>query len=182
MYDVIIDVETFGNSKNAIIASIGAVVFKLESGQIYDTININIDVKSAYELGLEFDPDTVLWWLKQDETPRLNLLDKNRYKITDALGKLSMFLNTYKDIIVWGKGPEFDVSLLENAYQKAQLPLPWIYYNTDSVRSYFRLNKRLNLGIEEKKATVKHDALADALAETETVINIFQQLKKRMGL
>ena len=175
-YDLMIDLETFGNNSNSIIVSIGAVVFSLDTSQIYDTLYSKVDTQSAYDLGLEFSPSTVMWWMKQSSEARSKLNEKGE-TIQMVLSKLSNFVKPYSNLTAWGKGPEFDLKILETAYEKAQLPLPWKYYSTDSVRSYYRLNRKLNLGITETKPTVAHDSLSDAIAQTQTVIEIYNKLR-----
>lgn len=62
------DLETLGLCKNAVIIRIAAVVFDLDTGETREEIDLQISSKSCVKAGLKIDGDTVAWWLRENET------------------------------------------------------------------------------------------------------------------
>jgi len=67
MNNIMLDLETMGNGNNAAIIAIGAVKFDQD---ITDRFYKTIDLDSSVDVGLEIDPSTVLWWMKQGDDAR----------------------------------------------------------------------------------------------------------------
>ena len=60
---LMVDIETMGIKSNFAIISIGAVEFKIETGETGKEFYRNVTLKSSVELGLNVDADTVMWWM-----------------------------------------------------------------------------------------------------------------------
>ena len=176
MNHVMIDLETFGTRTNSVIVSIGAVQFDPYSQARGETFHEAIDVKSAVGHGMKIDPSTVLWWLEQSDDARAKLVNKvkSASSLATALGAFRSFLQRIPDVRVWGNGADFDLALLQQAYESIGQEKPWKY---NASRCYRTL--RSEFGIEEDYVAplVAHDALEDAIAQARTAQNTFARLR-----
>lgn len=153
--EVMIDLETLGTSPGCAILSIAAVPFNIYS-PIEDFYE-RVASASCIECGLVVDDATVQWWNKQDPAARTEAFGGETL-IATALTNLTYYLNSLGDIRVWGNGASFDVPILEAAYKKLNLPVPWKYYDS----MCYRTLKNLYKGIPAGENTKKHNALEDA--------------------
>ena len=83
--------------------------------------------------------------------------NKDRIQIQDALRKLSIFVRDCK--YIWCQGINFDPVILENAYRKCKIQIPWKYYNLRDTRTVFDICK-IDLKNFTKPDT-HHNALQD---------------------
>ena len=128
--------------QNAVIVSIGAVEFNLETGETGDVFYQKIDIQSCLNIGLEVKGSTIYWWLKQNEKARLEL-QLNTNSIIDVLKDFASFVTPFGDnkyYKVWGNPASFDLGILSNAYNKAKMTIPWFYRNERDMRTLVGLN------------------------------------------
>jgi hypothetical protein len=170
MTDNMIDLETLGVGPNAAILTIGWCNFNAhDPNHTMVSDKIHVDVGSCVSRGMEVDDSTVRWWLTQSDEARGALMTSPPVSIYDAL---VMFAEQFKgDEYVWGNGANFDVSILESAYKRCGIELPWKFYN---VRCY-RTMKSL-VQIPKVVPTIPHCAAADALAQAVHLQNIYSTL------
>ncbi len=179
MQDVMVDLETLGTGTNALILSIGAQAFQLETQQLYpqQCIRLKIDPVDAQRLGQVIDASTVSWWLKQDENARQSLSSDFQDTLLGALRKFTDWLNTYGPRRVWGNGATFDISILEDAYNLAGIAAPWKFRDVRDMRTIIDVAARLGVEVPRVKPTIAHDALADATAQAIWVNRTFAALQ-----
>lgn len=86
MDDLMIDLETLGDSQNSAIVQIGACYFNRITGRIGDTLSLYIDIEDSLKYG-EITPSTIQWWLQQSKKAQDSVFGKDKYKHTlnDAL-------------------------------------------------------------------------------------------------
>lgn len=169
MVNVMLDLETLGNSNNAVIVSIGAVVF--DTGGLKDEFYINIDPESCVAEGLALDASTVLWWLKQSEAARGAITSPARPPVSlrSALDQFSKWIPV--DSRVWGNGATFDNVILENAYRATGLPAPWGYWNSLCYRTLKSIFWNVEYPVFEG---VAHNALDDAKHQAKHAVAILR--------
>lgn len=165
-YSIQIDIETFSQKKTAAVASIGAVKFN-DTG-ILDTFSINIDPKSCKEFGLHFDTQTIEWW-KSQKPEAYASLKNNRIKLPEALAEFSIWYGS-KSTETWACGPDFDLVILDNAYQVCSLETPWKYYHHRCFRTFKAMFKSdtIRLG-------TYHDARDDAIYQTQYMLDVLNK-------
>jgi hypothetical protein len=174
-----IDLETLGTQPGSVILSIGAVLFdpalppdRCMGEQFYCVINR----QSCVNAGLTVDPDTLTWWEKQSAGARQVLLDAENPEVSDTLeDALKMFAAFLPEgVKVWSNGANFDQPLLDVAYNRMGIALPWKYYNSRCYRTV------VNLHPDEKRLrpinVLAHNALEDAKWQTKHLVNIAQLL------
>lgn len=180
MQHVMIDLETFGTRSNSVIVTIGAVQFDPHSNRIGDVFHYAIDPKSAMLHGMKMDASTIFWWLEQAEAARSALVAKAKAasSLGSTLGAFRSYLHGIEQacgaVFVWGNGADFDLALLQQAYESVGQEKPWKY---NASRCFRTLRSEFGVDTDYVKPTVAHDALADAVAQAHTAQNIFARLK-----
>jgi len=178
MRDVMVDLETLGNSPGAAILSIGAVAFDPETGEMdddgfYTVVNTN----SCVCAGLRFDQGTLDWWREQSDEARQVLKEAMSPKAPTLKNALIAF-NGYlyargKDVRVWGNGSDFDNALLAVAYRAADVTPGWKFWNSRC----FRTLKNLSPGTTVQRLGTYHNALDDARTQAAHALRIFAELR-----
>lgn len=173
MHGIMLDIETLGTSHNALILSIGAAEFK--DGEILFSFHTKIEPNSCVEAGLTIDPNTVLWWLEQSDEARRSVLTGIRVPLENALLELTNVFD-WKGKQVWANGTTFDITILESAFKAFDCPPPWQYWNVMDYRTVKNMVPRDIYQACKVDASVKHDALADAIAQAKTLMNIMERI------
>ncbi len=151
---VMVDLETLGKRPGSIIFALGAV--KFGEGKILAEFYERIDPESCERLGLKMDVDTVLWWMKQSDAARAEVLLPGR-PLTEVLTEFSTWVGDL-EAEMWGNGATFDNSLLVAAYECIPLPLPWKFPNDRC----FRTVRSLHPERPFLRTGTRHNALDDA--------------------
>lgn len=173
MSHVMIDLETLGTQPGSVILSVGAVVFdpsKPPESCLGDELYLVINRGSCEALNMEVNKETLGWWSKQSAEARKVLDEAEATDITlrDALRRLSRFIP--EGAKIWSNGANFDQPLLDVAYTRAQLPLPWKYWNSRCYRTVLSMYPREK---EVRPATVlAHNALEDAKWQAKHMVNV----------
>lgn len=173
MNDLMIDTETLGVRPGSIIASIGAVEFDAQTGAIGRLFSANIDLDSAERAGLTMDVSTVRWWMRQSDQARETTFTKGGKSVDLAMLELSQFTRSVSPTRIWAHSPSFDIVLLEAAYRLINLPFPFSFTQTRDTRTIFDL-----AGVKPEKPGIAHNALDDAVAQANAVIEAHRLLGK----
>lgn len=173
MNHIMIDNETLGVTADAVILSIGAVKFDLETGDVDDAgfyASISIDSNLAY--GRRIDESTLIWWFKQEAAAQ-QVFHEPKETLENALVMLSDWVGT-GDYQVWSNGADFDIPMLAHAYRQCGIELPWKFYGSRCYRTYKNLPgaKAVKLPL----AGVKHNAMADAFNQAQHVCAVHKAL------
>lgn len=173
MKHVMIDLETMGTTANAVILSIGAVAFDLESDEISDDgFYASISIDSNLDYGRRIQEDTLLWWLKQPAAA-LNVFHEEKTTLAEALEDFSNWMGT-DDKFVWSNGADFDLPMIAHAYSQVGIEVPWKFWNSRCFRTYKNLPGAKTVKVENPG--VKHNALADAYTQALYVQAIHKHL------
>ena len=175
MNHLMIDLETLGTTADSVIMSIGAVKFDLEGDTVedegfYSSISIDSNLKAKRRV----NESTMIWWLQQSAEAQ-KIFHEPKVHLPAALTELSGWLKS-NDWIVWSKGANFDIPILEHAYKSIGMEPPWKFWNTRCVRTYMALPGAK--GLQANTEGVKHNALSDAYEQAKTIQMIHQKLFK----
>lgn len=117
MKDLMIDIETMGNTSNATMIQLAGIYFDRYTGETGKEFCINIDENSCKAMGFMSDQSTVDWWAKQDQ----NILNNIRSSCNDAVDAITQFHAFYKlggfDVNIWSHAT-FDFVIVQNYLQK----------------------------------------------------------------
>lgn len=165
MKHLMIDLETLSIRTNAVVLSIGAVIF--DENNIIDTLHLFLEPESQEAKGRSILPSTVMWWLQQSDEARKNLIAGEKNSTARALEHFTGWVLGHAPDCVWGNGAGFDNVITETLMRDYNAPIPWQHYQNQCYRTLkARLtNKAIKKGIMWHQPTVAHDALADALAQ-----------------
>ncbi len=153
--NVMIDLETLSTEPTAAILSIGAVSFFCDDPkEFYD----KVDTKENLA-GFDTSASTLAWWDKQNSTVRAEAFSGTK-PLNVVLDGLTEFLDSLqRPVTVWGKGANFDISILEHAYKVYSKKIPWKFTN---IRCYRTLEAIAQIQLPKMDFFAKHNALADA--------------------
>ena len=176
MIDLMIDIETLGNTPNAVCIQIAAVFFDRHTKELGAEFSIKIDPKSCEDSGFVVDESTLKWWATQDQEIFKDLTTGG-VPAKDALESFLSFLRTNhpytKDIIVWSHAT-FDFVIVQNylkALTKGYLP----YQGARDIRTLVDLAKLDLNSYDWSKKT--HNALDDCKFQIDYCCDAINKLK-----
>lgn len=191
-----LDIETKGTSKRAVVLSVGAVAFtdygflneypKTEPAVFYGQVPWDDPTQSDRVV----DDATMQWWDGQYEAKRiLQAPDSAQRKwvypdLRSLLLALSEFVVAEKNDAgrIISKGIDFDVGILSEAYYEHKLPVPWKFWHTRCMRGWmdacvaFGLSPHLAMGIYGGNPGLKHHAADDAVWQTMIYVRYNHQI------
>lgn len=173
MKHLMLDIETMGTESFSSIVSIGALEFDIETGKTGKEFYVNVDLQSCIDLGLIVNASTIMWWLNQNEQARKDLTERTTISIKQALSEFADFCN--KDYQIWGNSPRFDCGILQNAYNKAGIPIPWDFRKERCVRTLVSFNPSIKDNCKMKGTA--HNALSDCYYQVGYCSEIWKSLK-----
>ena len=152
-----LDLETMGTKSNSAIISIGAVEFDILTGKTGREFYRNVSLQSCISLGLIVDADTIMWWMEQSQAARKSLTEGEVISINQALVDFREFCN--KEYQIWGNSARFDLGLMQDAYNKANIDIPWDFRKEKCVRTLVSFNPEVKKNLDFKGTA--HNALAE---------------------
>lgn len=181
--DLMLDIETLATTPSAILLSVGAVPFNIETGDHSPTYFYKeMSVKSNLSHGRELNPDTFKWWINTSEEMLLgHISSKGKISLEEFVDAFSKFLQTQdEDIRIWGNSNRFDLSPLEDIYRKLGKDLPWKFKNERDVRTLVGFDPDVKMeylkNAKEKKEQLHH-AIVDCVLQIGYCSEIYKKLK-----
>ena len=172
--NVMLDLETMGTRPGSVIVSVGAIEFDPQSARLGRTFYQTCSIKSAVDVGLAMDPETVAWWLDQNDNARAELV-KAKGDLKSVLTAFTHWLyHGGPDVRLWGNGADFDNALLAEAYRRVNNPIPWKFWNN---RCY-RTMKSLFPNVKLVREGTHHNALDDAIHQAKHLQLIMRGVAK----
>lgn len=153
MQHVMIDIETMGTVPGSAIVSIGAYNLHTK-GEFYTIISL----ESNFKYRMSVDGPTMEWWVGQGEEAKNLFKFKDKAPLDGALQSLVDWLPDKKELGIWGNGSVFDITLLEVALRRVNIPIPWNYGKIFDLRTIAMLYPE----IKKPKNYLAHNSLADA--------------------
>lgn len=185
--DISLDLETLDNSPRSLILSIGLCAFDRfdpERGLYKTEIPVAIVPQLLWR---KINPDTVRWWLKQDDEAKDAIwkLQKGARSLRGAIANLSRLINTintHGGVRVWGNGASFDNAILEDVYKNTlRKNVPWAFWDNRCLRTLAD-DYQILTGDKLKEAIpfvgVRHGAEADAVHQAKLIQHASMVLKK----
>lgn len=165
MRDLSIDLETLGTTPGSAILSIGAVLFDRDTGQLGAEFYKAIDLDSAMKNGT-VSASTLRWWMNQDEDAKAVLIKPSGPFSAAILDFQAFVASLSDDIVPWGNGATFDVSILEHAIRHCGSEPPWHFRDVRDMRTLMDVAKTLHdfdrTDFDFDFQGVAHNALDDA--------------------
>lgn len=172
--EAMVDIETLSLEPNAMIVSLGAVLFSKEGVDdqniFYETIDI---VQAQKDHGDKFhiDAGTVTWWTSQSAASRA-VFSTRKEKIEIVLSRFANWLKSWNVNGIWGNGSDYDNVVLAQAYRTCGLTLPWKF----GKNRCYRTLKNLCPSIPLERIGEHHNALDDAKSQAAHAVQIMRKL------
>lgn len=173
MKDVMIDLETFGNGKNACVVQIGACYFDRVTGEVGETLKYNVDARSAAESGAQLDADTVYWWLSQSKEAVASVTADPKQSIDFVFRQLNGFLD--KAQCIWSHAT-FDFVIVMETFKRLGIKPSFSFRAARDIRTLVDLAK-LDTKLFRRTVGTHHDALDDAIFQVNYCVAALNLLK-----
>jgi len=185
MHDVniMLDLETLSTERNAVVVSIGAVVFHPRAqtlGLQFYAICGDLNVQQYH--GRHISAETFKWWCQQSDAARQVFRDPLEHEppnstTDDVLADFSLFYQSAGDnhekAYLWGNGADFDNEILRSLYESFGHKAPWDF----RLNRCFRTLKGIFDYISPPVGTViAHNALHDATFQARYALKVFRQM------
>jgi exodeoxyribonuclease VIII len=171
--DMMIDLETLATSSDAVMLSIGAVLFNIEEmdhGYPHKDFYIKPNIDSQLKIGSIIQEGTLKWWLQQSDEARGEFVSpKDTVPIDKALFELTNFYNSAKPKRVWSHGAGFDLSILALTYSKLGMRTPWFFTTERDTRTLFELYAADLDHLLKPEGQTVHNAVVDARNQANAV-------------
>lgn len=175
---IMLDLETLGVDPGSVIVSIGATRFSWKDGSTLDKFYINVDAKDSVDHGLVINKDTIEWWGKQSKEARQAwMVDAKPLK--EALTAFSEWHGAGKQEL-WCNGMNFDFPLLQVAYSKVGMEVPWAYYLLNDMRTIvnvFNARDKYQQFRKDNAEAVYHNALDDCIEQAKFLSSLIGSAK-----
>ena len=166
MTDLMIDLETLATSFDCVIITLGAVRFNRQDNDIVSELYLRIDPEQDRKTSQE----TLDWW-ETKESKAEAFSSEGRITLSEALDRLTEFAKDAER--VWSQGANFDIPVLENAYNQLNKEIPWNYWNVRDTRTMYDLCHKIFPKND-------HNALEDAKQQASNIQFVFRALKKQL--
>lgn len=171
-HHIMIDLETLGTTADAVILSIGAVRFDLDTSALGDCFYTAVTM--GHQRTRYISPDTVAWWKQQTDEARA-VFDEPGLDLTLALVGLGAFIAaTPGNVQVWSNGADFDLPMLAHAFLHCGVKLPWKPYAGRCYRTYKNLPGARAIAMQRQGQ--HHNALDDAIDQARHLCAIHRAL------
>lgn len=175
---LMVDIETMGEGANAVICSIGAVAFEINTGETGAMFYHKADIQSCLDAGLKVEGQTLIWWLRQSDEARREVSEAGA-ALPDVLAAFSSFLSDREeDIKLWSNGKHFDMARLADAYKACGMSIPWKYYNVRDVRTLAGIMPEIKERIQ--RAGTAHHPLDDCQYQIKYCTAIWQYMNNNL--
>lgn len=163
--NVMIDLETLDTAPSTVILSVGLVAFDKE--KIVDRFYAVPSAKEQLKLGRSVSVSTISWWINQNANAKKVFKEQEGPEsFYGVMGEVNAFLNKYPDAKIWSHGANFDVPIVQHAFEMLNIGIPWKYGNVRCFRTW----------CDDKKAPYRskfatHNALKDAEDQAQHMID-----------
>lgn len=173
---IMLDLETLGTSADAVIVSIGAVGFDLETGEVFDANPFYTVVDLEHQMPeRRISLSTLIWWLNQPQEAKAVFTEQPRQVLYNALNNLGLWIRARSmPVTVWSNGADFDIPMLTHAYTQYHLDIPWPPYSVRCYRTYKNLPGARD--VETTRTGTHHNALDDAISQAHHLCAIHRKL------
>jgi hypothetical protein len=193
MKDIMVDLETFSSKSNAAIASVGAVQFDINTGELGATFYANINLKAQNGIR-RFSGETIYWWLSQpkeaaEALSKPPVLDpktfcENFHMFYHSVGGKTLWSHaTFDAVVLRSFYDDFGTSKDINRYGCA----PWHYRDARDIRTLNAIAHSLGYHTAPTEGStdrvvrddlIPHHALGDAKRQAIYVSEMWKFIKE----
>jgi len=156
-----VDLETLGLDRDAVVLSIGAVICDA-NWLTLSSFTANLDVPEQLIAGRTITKSTQDWWSEQS-TMTINKATRLPQSVSTELKRFKQWLQPYDNVFYWGNTPEFDLGKLNSLFKQYNFepldPYRWRCFKT--ARDLLATPEQLN----EFRGNTTHEAIDDAIKQ-----------------
>jgi 3' exoribonuclease, RNase T-like len=165
-----VDLETLAKAPHSVILSLGACVF--DNASVKDNIYFEASMESQMNDHV-IDIETLKWWDKQETPTPMH----GTIPLQNVVGSFNEWLvkvtnGNVEDLIIWCKGTDFDLPMLEFNLQKYGYNVLWKYNHKRDFRTVLKTFGRDTVYPSYKGHS--HNALDDAINQAHHLVAILQ--------
>jgi 3' exoribonuclease, RNase T-like len=173
MKNVMLDLETLGNDSNAAVIQIGACYFDPDTGEIGETLKLNVSAQSAIDSHASISGDTIYWWLQQSQEARESVSKIPQTNYHEAFSQLNNFLSKAEKI--WSHAT-FDFVIVTETLKRLKITPSFKYYQAKDIRTLMDL--ACLKAKDFPKTGTCHDALDDCFNQVNYCVKALKKLKE----
>lgn len=156
--NLMLDIETLGTGSDAVVISIGAVLFDPLTGELGDSFYRALNYQDQIDKNRKPSYDTIKWWLSQSKEAQ-EVFNEANVTTSEALVDFYAFCKNVNRLKPWGNGPSFDLTIVETLFKDfGYSELPWSFWN---VRCFRTFREYIYDGNETVREGVHHNAIDD---------------------
>lgn len=163
MIELSLDNETLATTHDAVVLTIGAVLF--EGERVIETAHLKLDIDAQLLNGRKVSGSTIEWWLSQGEDAKKGLAMATPVVLSTAYATLREFGSKAEQ--VWARPGMFDLPMLRHLLGQDlwdDVTPKWPNHGYQKERDLGTLIKELKMrGTEPQFIGVPHNALDDAM-------------------
>lgn len=170
--DLMIDVESLGNTGNFAVMSIAVVPFDIEEGEIGEGSVFKFPIKEQTQGGMHVNEETLLWWLNQDiEIFKKQLTQEVPQTVAQVFKEFSNYISKLKPRQVWASAG-LDWNAINNLCEFTKMPNPISHRIQQSSRTTRYLSGRDFSG----SISYSHDPLQDCIEEIQMLLEDVREI------
>lgn len=131
-----LDLETLGKKPGCVISSVGAAVFDIKTGEIFDTFYVRINVFDSLMHGFSIDQSTLEWWKNQSDDSKTEFSQDTK-TVWKTLDEFADWFQGVSGEQVWCQGATFDAPILEEYFMRVNPGVPWKFWNIRDTRTVY---------------------------------------------
>lgn len=187
--DVMVDIESLSMETGGTLLQICAKKFNLHTGEEYSTFNMYIDISQEDVVA---KGETLKWWVEDKDRLKVftEIIRKGKYSEEHVVKEFHKWLTLEgKEVHLWGNGILDDNRVLNDKFNKYNLPLPVKYNNHRDVRTLVDVacaKERISMYdfigknmIKGAKSNQLHNALTDVNFQIRLVVSAYNTVIKQ---
>jgi hypothetical protein len=172
---LMVDIETLATSHDAVVASVGAVMFNEEYEEIGDPLYVILPLQPQIDEGRKISEDTLKWWMNESDEARHSTFRPTNCTLDNGLEVIRDWLFSSMQIEeIWAKPPNFDLEILGSLLGGK----PWKYWAERCMRTVEQ-NYKADKGILPDRDGTFHNALDDARYQLKCLQHIHTRIEYR---
>jgi len=181
---IMVDIETLGKAPDAVVTQMAfKAVDKDDPSEDVNSDAFYLPLTPQTDLNRKIDPETVIWWLDQDERARSRFKENSGGDfnvlvafVRSFIAKVQAIIESSDDYEIWARGPQFDIVILESLFASCGESAPWDF------RKVFDLRTMMELAGVKKEDVDSHDIVPHvALEDCRFQLRCWQKARDVIG-
>lgn len=179
MFDMMLDLETYGTRPGCVIRSVGAMMFDPHApvGEKGPTYYSNVTRPDQEQLGLVVSADTEKWWTGPKMREANEMLLYGQKSVRQVVDEFVSFWDDIGAKRVWSQGANFDDPIFTAVIEACGVKVPWKFWDSRCTRTAYAMGHVNFHGV--KREGVAHNALDDAIHQAKCVQMAHANLKEK---